>query len=102
MIMREPANQWSEKGMFGMGVSRRLIPVKRLVDEGKPEDSQKVTTTKEKFVVYISNALLRHRIYRSDDTMSQNSVTGRQVPGNVSGSAAWTDTLACPTSSERW
>lgn len=60
MIMREPANQWSEKGMFGLGSPKTFDDfVKRLVDEGKPEDSQKVNTTKEKFIAHISNALLK-------------------------------------------
>lgn len=59
LILRDPAYQWSEKGMFGLGSSKTFSDfVQRLVDDGKPVENKTVTTPKEKFIAHISQALL--------------------------------------------
>ena len=59
LILRDPAYQWSEKGMFGLGNSKTFSDfVQRLVDDGKPQENKTVTTPKEKFIAHISQALL--------------------------------------------
>jgi hypothetical protein len=65
-IMKEEGNQWSEKGLFGGESPSKTFDkfVERLVDGGTVDPSQKVTTTKEKFIAHICNALLKSQNFQ--------------------------------------
>lgn len=53
-LFKDPQYHWEKGGVLS---NRYDSFVKRLINEGKPKEEQKVTTTKEKFLAHVFNAI---------------------------------------------